>query len=157
MAAAPQLDAVRRVREARRDELRGRLADAFRAAEVLQAERAQVAEELLGVQEARRHAAASPAMNVTHVLDAQRYELVLRSQEEALAEKSRMVAEEIERRRSAVTEAERDVKTLDLLEERRRREQMERERRAEAKETDEIALLAVCRSRAAAPGGDAAP
>lgn len=140
-----RLEAVRRVREARRDELRGRLADAYRAAELLEGERRQVARELALLGGARRRIAARDAFSVAHALDAQRYELALRAQGEALAEKARLVAAETERRREAVTEAERDVRALDLLEERRRREHEARERRAEVKALDEVALTAVVR------------
>lgn len=134
-----RLEAVRRVRSTERDETRGRLAEAFQAADKLAAERAQLSDELAGIRGFLDQTASAPRLDVNRMLAAQRYELVLRAQIADLDEKAKLVEEEINRRRAAVVAAEQRVKTLDLLEDREQQRHAADDARRQAAQTDEAA------------------
>ncbi|MCA9240536.1 MAG: flagellar export protein FliJ [Planctomycetales bacterium] len=146
-----RLQPIRRLREARRDELRGQLADAHRAAEVLADQRRQIADELADIRRLQGDAAKRRLLNVNQMMESQRYALVLEGQEAALREKAKLVESEIERRRQAVVEAEREVKALDKLEEKQRLKHQHESQRLEAKLLDEVAVTGF-RFRAAGEG-----
>jgi flagellar export protein FliJ len=86
-----------------------------------------------------RKAAGPGRVDVDRLLTAGRYELTLRAQQQQLLERQARLAEEIERRRGALTAANREVKILEKLRDR----QAERHRREEdsraQKQLDEIA------------------
>lgn len=137
-----RLEPIRRLRQSERDDLRGQLADAYRAAEVLGQQSASVARELDELRVYQRDETGSKGVNVNHLLEAQRYELVLKGQQSALAQKAKLVEAEIERRRDAVALAERRVKTFDKLEEKQQAAQRLEAERAIAKQMDETAIAA---------------
>ena len=76
---------------------------------------------------------------MTRLLEAQRYQLALEAQARLLAEQAARLAEEVEVRRQAVVEADREVRVLDKLRERRLAQHHSAELAAEAKRLDEIA------------------
>jgi flagellar export protein FliJ len=137
------------MRQSHRDELRGQLADAYRAADLIETQRDAVRCELDGLRQIHRLATTSQSMNVARVLETQRYEMVLQGQDAALAEKSKLVQQELERRRQRVAEAEREVKTLDKLEQKQEAAHRLETGRREAKEMDETAVTVVARRMAA--------
>ncbi|MEN1679820.1 MAG: flagellar export protein FliJ [Planctomycetota bacterium] len=143
-----KLEAVRRVRSTERDELRGRLAEAFQAADKLATQRAQVEEELAGIRSFLGQTASAPRLDVNRMLAAQRYELLLRAQVADLDHKAKLLEEEIDRRRAAVVAAEQRVKTLDLLDERQQAQHDAEQSRREATQTDEAARNAWARGQA---------
>ena len=147
-----KLEPLRRVRQSHRDELRGQLADAYRAADLIGTQREAVRLELDELRKLQRLATSSQAMNVARVLETQRYEMVLQGQDAALAEKAKLVQQELERRRQLVAEAEREVKTLDKLELKQQTAHRLDASRRQAKEMDETAVTVVARRRAA--GGE---
>ena len=57
-------------------------------------------------------------LDVNGLLTSQRYQLALQAQFRTLAEQAAKLAEEVESRRNAVVEADREVRVLDKLEER---------------------------------------
>lgn len=146
-----RLEPVRRLREAHRDELRGQLADAFRAAEVVNEQRQQVLDELRVIRAREESIARDTNLSVNAMVEHQRYELVLQGQAAALAEKLKMVEAEVERRRQLVADADREVRTLDKLEDRQRETHRVEQTRAEAKAMDATALQIDALRRA---GGD---
>lgn len=135
-----RLQPVRRLREARRDELRGQLADAVRAAEVVAEQRARIAAEMVEVRQQQGTATKRRVLNVNQVMDAQRYAMLLEAQDASLVQKAKLVEQEIERRRRAVVEAEREVKALDKLEEKQRGQHEFASERQQAKQLDEVAV-----------------
>lgn len=135
-----RLEPVRRLRQAERDELRGQLSDAYRAAEVLEQQRAGVNRELAELRTQHQSAASAMTIDVAPLLEAQRYEMVLRGQATALEEKIKLVEAEVDRRRDAVANAERAVKTLDKLEEKQAGAHSVLAERALAKQMDETAI-----------------
>src|SRR5688572_16486063 len=110
-----RLATLQKVREARRDRERAALAEAFRAEQVLADRRAELAAESAELQTLQRSAVAGPLLDVNRLLEAQRYELVLKAQAMELAQKEAILAVETERRRQLLIEADRDVRVLERL------------------------------------------
>ncbi len=84
-------------------------------------------------------------MDVDELVEAHRYAAALRAQEEGLRQKRQTLAAEIDRRRQALLAADRDVKVLEKLRERRQAQHRLEEERQLAKQLDEAALQAVGR------------
>ncbi len=134
-----RLETLQRVREARRDEQRAALAEAFRAEQVLADGRAELVVEAESLRELRRSAAAGRYMDVNRMLEAQRYELLLKARSQELAKQAVLLAAETERRRQLLVESDREVRVLELLDERHHREFKQEQQRLETKQLDEIA------------------
>jgi flagellar export protein FliJ len=113
-----RLETLQKVREAARDEQRASLAAAFRAEQLLAESRAEVAAEAAALRELQRSATQSRYLDVNKLLEAQRYELLLKARSQELAKQSILLQAETERRRQALVEADREVRVLELLDER---------------------------------------
>jgi flagellar FliJ protein len=135
-----RLSTLQKVREARRDRERAALAEAFRAEQVLAEHRAALMVEHALLRDMQRSATAGRYLDVNRLLEAQRYELVLKVRETELTQQQTAVAAETERRRQVLVEAERDLRALELLDERQRREHERNHERALAKHLDEAAI-----------------
>jgi flagellar export protein FliJ len=136
-----RLETLQKVREAHRDQQRASLAEAFRAEQVLAENRAQLVAEEEALRELQRSATAGHYLDVNRLLEAQRYDLLLKAQSQQLAKQAVLLAAETERRRQALVEADREVRVLELLDERHRRaHQLEAERK-ETKRLDEAATV----------------
>jgi flagellar export protein FliJ len=123
-----------------RDQQRSALADAYRAEQVLDEQRSELAIEETDLRELQRSALHAEQLDINRLLESQRYEMILRANEQHLARQSQQLAAEVERRRLAVVEADRSVRVLDLLEERQRREHSRQQQRREVKQLDEVAV-----------------
>lgn len=134
-----RLATLRRLREQHRDELRGRLAEAYEAERLLAEQRRGVHDETATLRDVQRQMVSAASPNVNQLLEAQRYGALLQSRDAALGKQMQQVAEEIERRRLAVVEADRQVKALDKLEDRQRVEFDAVQLQIQQKEMDEIA------------------
>jgi flagellar FliJ protein len=134
-----RLQTLRRIREMSRDELRVRLAEAFQAEQILAEQRAAVDAEAAALAAQRRQMMLDGALDVNRLLESQRYQLLLEAQSGTLAEQAAKLADEVELRRQAVVEADRQVRVLDKLRERRLRQHEQAQQAAEAKRMDEIA------------------
>lgn len=134
-----RLQTLRRLREMNRDELRVRLAEAFQAEQILTQQREAVAAEAASLAATRRQLMTDGSMDVTRLLESQRYQLLLEAQSRTLAEQAARLAEEVDVRRQAVVEADRQVRVLDKLRERREAQHRSAQQAAEAKRLDEIA------------------
>ena len=134
-----RLATLQKVREAHRDRERVALAEAFRAEQVLAERRAELASEEANLRELRRSAASGRFMNINRLIEAQRYELVLRANGQELARQQAMLEVETERRRQLLVEADREVRVLERLDERHRHEHRRHEHRREIKQMDETA------------------
>lgn len=143
-----RLMTLQRVRERNRDALRQQLGDANRAAAVLQEEADRIEGE---IEQARQQVTATTreaTLNVNAILQAQRYELLLQTNLQDIAGKLQEVEKEIERRRLAVVEAEREVRVLEILDEKGREKHRQELMVAEQKITDEVASNLIWRRRA---------
>jgi flagellar protein FliJ len=134
-----RLETVQRVREARRDEQRLSLADAFRAEQILAQSRAELVAEGESLRELQRAAAAGKYLNVNQLLEAQRYELLLKARSQELTKQAILLAAESERRRQLLVEADREVRVLEKLDDRHRTEFNKEQQRLETKQLDDLA------------------
>ena len=136
-----RLETLQKVREARRDEHRASLAESFRAEQVLAESRAEVAAETEAMRAIQRAATVERYLDVNKLLDAQRYELLLKARSEELAKQAVLVAAESERRRQVLVESDREVRVLEKLDDRHREAFAEREQQKETKQLDEAAAI----------------
>ncbi len=142
-----RLQTVLRLRIAQRDERRGELAKALRAAEILQERRKQLGDEMTENQELARKLAEPGKANIDRILQTHRYEAILKGTLAQLVVQEKQVAAEMERRRQILTEADRQVRVLEKLEVRKREEHVRVEQRQEMKQLDEVAAVAFVRQR----------
>jgi flagellar export protein FliJ len=134
-----RLETLRKVRAARRDERRVALAEAFHASELLGLRQAELAGEQAELRALQRSAAEGQFLDVNRLLEAQRYELVLKARGQELANQRALLETETERRRQALVESDREVRAMDLLDERQRRDHQRKSLRSEHKQLDETA------------------
>jgi flagellar protein FliJ len=134
-----RLQTLRRLREIHRDDQRSRLATAYEAERILAEQREANAAEATALAQAQRRLMQG-ALDVNQLLNSQRYQLALEAQSRTLAEQAVKLSQEVERRRHALVEADREVRVLDKLEERQRRHHREAAQRAEMKTLDEVAV-----------------
>lgn len=147
MARPFRLQAVARLRESQRDALRSRLGEALRAAEALQERRDGLEAELASLRTAQRAAIGIGEVSASRVLDAGRYELLLRSQQRAVADDQEKVETEVERRRKDLAAAERELRALELLRERSEAAERKADRRREQRRMDDLATRAATTRR----------
>jgi flagellar export protein FliJ len=101
------------------------------------------------LQQRSRSLKSPGAANIDALLQAHRYEVVLAGQARQLAAQQEQVAAEIERRRQALVEADRQVRVLEKLRERQAAAAKIHEERQQAKRYDELAILGHNRREAA--------
>ncbi len=136
-----RLETLKKLREARRDERRTALAEAYHAEQVLANNRRAIADEQNQLRDLQRAAAADHHPDINRMLEASRYDMVLRSNQQQLSQQEKLLAVETERRRLALVEADREVRTLEMLDDRHRREHDQRRRRQESRLLDEVASV----------------
>lgn len=140
-----RLATLLRLREATRDERRAALAEAYHVDDVLQRQGVALTEELARLRTRCRMAAGPGTVDVDRLVEAHRYELALRVQGQTLDRQRQAVAAEIERRREALVEANRDVRVLEKLREKQALRHRTEQDRRDRKELDEIAVQRACR------------
>lgn len=133
-----RLAVLLQLREAVRDERRNQLAEAFRMADSMDAQHAEIVENLRQVTQMR--ATTTGDVNVDRLLAASRYEAVLMLEQHNLERRQAALAEEIERRREALVAADRDVRTLEQLREKQQQRHRDERERQQMKLLDEAAL-----------------
>ena len=134
-----KLEKLRRLRETARDERRASLAEAFRAQQILEDRQTALGREIFESQIAQRALMEAGELDVTGAIEQQRFRLSAESRQANLAEQSAALDAEVEKRRLALIEAEREVRLLDKLEERQKEEHALRQSRMDVKELDEVA------------------
>ena len=134
-----RLATLLRLREAARDQRRAQLAQAYRADEIVEQERTRVAGELRELARQSRRAAAPGRLDVDRLLETRRYELVLQSQDQQLAQQHQAVQTEVERRRQALVDANRQVRVLEALHQKQLDHHRREENRQEIRQLDEMA------------------
>jgi len=135
-----RLATLLRLRELARDERRAQLAQACRAQELLDEQRRQLDEHLSGLHRCARLAAGPGAIDVDRLLEARRFEAVLLAQRQQVDQQREAIGREVDRRRQALVEANREVHVLDSLRARQHERYLAEEGRREIKILDEIAL-----------------
>ena len=135
-----RLASLMRLRESERDERREALAQAYRADQVLEQRQEAVQADLRENQRQVQQCAAPGPVSVERLLGRHRYELVLQSQLQQLQRQRQTIAAEVEGRRLALVEADRELKILEKLRERHFQEHVFQQQKLELRELDEIAL-----------------
>lgn len=135
-----RLQTLLQIRIAERDERRVKLAEAFRAEQILQTRITEVANEIEEVRNQSRRASAPGEVHVDTLLNTHRYELLLSAQKKALEQQLAQIQAEVEKRREALVEADRQVRVLEKLREKRWGEYQQKEFKQEVKTLDEVAL-----------------
>ena len=135
-----RLSTLLKLRETTRDECRVHLADARRADAELQHREECLAAEQNQLQRDCRTAAGPGAVDLRRLIDAQRYACTLRHQEEELHRQRETLAAEIDRRREAVIEADRDVQSLEKLRDHQADAHRQAAHRQDGKRLDERAV-----------------
>ena len=134
-----RLATLLRLREAARDERRTELAEAYRADDILRQGLDRVGKQLGWLQDGCRKAAGPGTVDVDRLVEAQRYELVLRTQQSRLGQQREAVTAEIDRRRQSLVGANRDVRLLEKLRQHQAQRHRQTENRREIKQLDEVA------------------
>ena len=142
-----RLNTLLRLRIAERDERRADLAKAFRAESVLREQERRLELERVELAQQGRQLKAPGAADVDALLRTHRYELVLAAQSRQLAPQLAQVRAEVERRRLALVEADREVRVLEKLRERQATAHRQQEERREIKRLDEQAQIGFVRHR----------
>lgn len=140
-----RLKTLLRIRESTRDERRLQLAQAYEAEEIILREKREVETTLEQLRAASRAAVEPGEINVDHIMESQRFELVLRAQRDYAQKQHQLVQEEIERRRQVLVEANREVRVLELLREKLVARHRDEEARADIRRLDEVAQQRACR------------
>ena len=140
-----RLASLMRLREATRDECRAALAEAYRVDDVLRQKVDRIARELELLKDFCRMKASPGTVDIDRLVEAQRYELVARQQQRQFVAQRESIAAEIERRRLALVEADREVRVLEKLRERQVEQHRKTEELRETKRLDEVATQQVYR------------
>lgn len=134
-----RLETLLKLRDLVRDERRAELSQAYQAEEILTQRQREIEKELRQLGEESRSVAGPGPVSVDHLLDVRRYEIVLRSQEQYARQQQQVLAAEIERRRQALVEANREVRVLETLREKQMDRHRQEEARQDVKQMDEAA------------------
>jgi len=134
-----RLATLQKLREAHRDQMRSKLAEAYQAEQILAQQIEALHGEAASLQQTQRASMQTTATNVNQLLNTQRYQSVLRSQIAAMKEQTQMLVAEIEKRRQALVEADQQVRVLDKLKKRQLAVHRHDQQQAETKAMDEIA------------------
>jgi flagellar protein FliJ len=140
-----RLATLLKIREAARDERRSHLAQAYQADAILQEEQERVGQSLVDLLDEYRAAALPGTVSVDRLMESQRHEMLLKMQRQQLQQQREMIGQEIERRRAALAEANREVKVLENLRERQQERYREEENRLDIQRLDEVAQRRVVR------------
>ena len=135
-----RLTTLLRLRERDRDDCRAALAEAFRVDDALSGGAGRpVQQQLDELQALCRRTAGPGPVDVEQLLESRRYQMTLRGELASLQQQRQAVAAEIERRRQALVEANREVRVLEKLRDRQAERFRDEENRRQIKLLDEIA------------------
>ena len=108
--------------------------------DILTARIAELDDEIAFIRQQSKIASQVGPINVDRLLDAGRYEMALRAERQSAAGQRETVAQEVQRRRQALVDADREVKSLEKLRERQLERHRHEESRHESKQLDAIAV-----------------
>jgi len=135
-----RLATLLRLKENAREERYAELTRAYEADAVLAEQEAELGRQRRRLMEAVRRAVEPGEVNVDQLIEGQRFELLLKTQQEYVARQREAVAVEIDRRREALVEANREVRVLEKLRERLLERHEADESRRQTKLMDEVAM-----------------
>jgi flagellar protein FliJ len=134
-----------RLREANRDERRVQLAEAQQAEELVANRLSRIDADLNGLTKRCQHDLRPGQIDVDRLMEAQRYELLLRAERQAAGEQRKIVSNEVERRRETLVAADREVRVLEKLRELQLERHQEDQQREETKILDEVGIQGMWR------------
>ena len=134
-----RLQTLLKVRETTRDYRRAELAKAYAALQVLEAQQAQLEGELEDLHRSATHASEPGEVDVDRLTRLQRHRLLVQAQIDDVKKNIHAVQEEVDVRRQALVEADRQVKVLEKLRDKQLQRHQYEENRRETKRLDEIA------------------
>ncbi len=134
-----RLATLLRLREATRDERRRQLAEAYQADDLLNERIDEVMQRLTGLRNRYRRYSGPGTLDVDRLVETQRFEMAMKAQRSQLDGQRETLATEIERRRLALVEANREVRVLEKLREKQVTRHRRDENRRETKVLDEVA------------------
>ncbi len=134
-----RLETLWKLRVADRQQRREELAEALEAETLLQTRKEEMGSELKELRKRRAVVSQAGEIDVDALTQSHRYELITQAQIQLLDQQAAQLAVETQRRRQALVEAEREVKTLEKLREKQYAEYVFEEQKREQKELDEIA------------------
>lgn len=134
-----RLEPLVKIRENIREEKQAELAKAYEAARIIEEQIEKLRQDLSAALENARKQMQVGQINVDYLLSVRRHEAFLIVQEQQAQSQLKLIQEEIERRREAVIEADRDVKVLEKLREKLMEKHLSEEALAQLKQLDEVA------------------
>jgi flagellar FliJ protein len=135
-----RLEPLLKLRKAERDRRREELSEAYQAEQVLAAQQQVLRQEMEQTKTLSKKRSQPGSIQVEHLLNANRYELLLTSQLQQLAAQQQQVKGEIERRRQVLVEADRQLRVLEKLRQRHEEAYRTAEAKLETRRMDEVAL-----------------
>ncbi|MEQ8791429.1 MAG: flagellar export protein FliJ [Pirellulaceae bacterium] len=134
-----RLETVLKLRRGERDERRHQLAEALEAEQILAEHERELNDETDQVRQQLRSSSKPGEVHVDDLMNVHRYELVLRARRIQIEQQKVKIAAEVQRRRQALTEADKRVRTLEKLEEKQRLAHRHDQAQLEVKQLDETA------------------
>jgi len=134
-----RLDSLLKIRENIRAERQAELSKANEAARIVEEQLQRVRTEIVRCGDLGREAMQQGRISVDYLLSLRRHEAYLLAQQGQAQNHLEQIRQEIERRRIALMEADRDVKVLEKLREKQKTKHLREEALAEVKRMDEIA------------------
>lgn len=134
-----RLASLLKIREGVRTEKQLELNKAYEAAQIVEDALQRVRTDIVRCTEEARNLIASGNVRVDYLLGMRRHEAFLLAQKSHAENQLKMIQEEIERRRIALMEADREVKVLEKLREKLKDRFLREQALAELKQMDEVA------------------
>jgi flagellar FliJ protein len=135
-----RLEPLIKIRDNVLKECQAELAKAYDARRILEEHLQEVERQLTeGTETARSLMQPGQTVNVDYLLGIRRQEMFLLARQDEIKQKMQEVDEEIERRRDAVVAANKELKILEKLKEKRHEQYLDEEKREETKAMNEIA------------------
>jgi len=135
-----RLEPLITIRDNELKECQAKLAEVYDVRRILEEDLQKIEKQLEeGTVTARSLMQPGQTVNIEYLLGLRRQEMFLRADQDELMQKIQVIDEEIEIRRAKVVEANKELKIVEKLKEKRHEQYLEDERKAEAKAMDEIA------------------
>ena len=133
-----RLSTLLSLRQSVRDQCRVRLAEARRADAEIESRLAELRAEQVRTEGEHRRAAGPGEVRLDQLAEAGRYVATLRARQAELRQRRETLAVEIQRRRVALLDADRDVRSLEKLRDRDQQQHRTETGRREARQLDEV-------------------
>ena len=134
-----RLDPLISIRDNVLKEKQALLAQAYEARQIKEEERVELQRNIEGNLQAAREMMQSGKIDVGFLLGVRRHEMFLLHQHSEVVQQIALIEEEIERRRNAVVEANKELKIIEKLKEKKHEKYLAEEKRKETIQMDEIA------------------